>query len=245
MSLLRALSKIGIALAIAGASFAAHAVVIDFDALDSSSGQPQPLLIFSEDGFTFDVSTVGNTDTDIDSAAIFNSNCQALPAVPCNGDEDITPAMQGDNGISGNVLIIQEPDSPVPDDDRGMGGDITLTVAATPDDQAFRFVGASAIDNATFTFYADQSGDGIDLLLLGMITIGPEGDVAGGTASTTFAIDSGFLQVGDAIVIDFSGSGAVDSLVLAPVPIPAALPLLLSALAGLGLTARFRRKQVS
>ena len=251
MKLLRVGSIITLAFACLGLGTAAHAVVIDFDGLDSSSTQT-PLNLgpgaiagnggtFTEDGFTFSVS-VSSNDTP-PRAVIFDSTCAigaANPYAACNGDVDLTPATQGENGIEGNILIVQEQGSAIPDDAGRPGGTITLTFE---DGTPFRFTGASIIDDETITIYSVIGGAMIELA---SETIGIEGDV-GGTALLNAAngnfIESGIFQVGDSIVIDFSGSGGIDSLVLAPVPLPAALPLLLSALGGLGLTARLRRKR--
>jgi hypothetical protein len=48
--------------------------------------------------------------------------------------------------------------------------------------------------------------------------------------------------VGDTFTLSYSSSGGVDSIVTAPVPVPAAMPLSLAGLAMLGWMARRRRR---
>lgn len=203
---------------------AAQAAVLDFDALDSSNGQAVPLTGFSEDGYTFGLSFTANLDAR--GPAIFDTTCVGSA---CNGDTDLIPAVQGENGVRGNVLILQEQrPSPVPDDD-GQGGTITFTLLSGP---AFRLLGASAVDDGRFSFSTPVDG------LLGTISLSSDNQ----TGRTTFGSPSSLIGVGGTFSVAYSGSGGVDSLVISAVPIPAALPLLVGALGGLGFVARRRRR---
>ena len=255
MSFIRIAAKVVLGFAIAGASIASNAVVIDFDGLDSSATQtplnfgPGSVLEgtrnvgytqtdfrnggeFTEDGFTFSVDVA--SDDEPPRAVLFDTTCDSRAA--CNGDVDLTPAEQGENGISGNILIVQEQGSRIPDDAGAPGGTITLTLERVAPDlnfTGFRLSGVSVIDDETFEFFSVIDGA---VTLLGGISLDDDSETA------RVALDTGIFQVGDSLVINYLGSGGVDSLVLAPVPIPAALPLFISALAGLGWTARSRRK---
>ncbi|NJN05886.1 MAG: VPLPA-CTERM sorting domain-containing protein [Rhodobacteraceae bacterium] len=218
------------AVVLAMAPMAASAVTIDFDALDASSAQTVPLFTFTEDGFTFELSFTRTSGVAISGPAIFDS------ANPVNGDTDLSPITQGNDGISGNILILQEAGSNIPDDAAG-AGTITLTLVRGSN---FRFLGASAIDNTDFKFSSIIGGT---KTALGTIDIGDiEGNRPNGTGALTFATPSGVIGVNDSILIEFGGSGGVDSLKIAPVPVPAALPLLLAGLGGLGLMKRRKNK---
>jgi len=199
-----------------------YSATIGFDGLDSTSGQPA-LVSFSESGFMFNVSVSAGDGT----ARIFNTLCDDN-TIDCNGDTDLIPIVQGENGISGNVLIIQN-GGDIPNDSAS-GGDIILE--STGGNQPFRFVGASAIDDGTFTFF---SRIGTDVTQLAQIMLDDENET--GSASFT----SGLIAPGDAIIIRYSGSGGIDSLVVQAVPLPAAAWLFLSGLAGLFGVKRFRR----
>ena len=120
----------------------------------------------------------------------------------------------------------------MPDDEGRGGGTITLTSAGA--NPGFSFTGASVIDNEEYTFYS---------LINGVQTLLGSTVLTGESETDILVFSSDIIGLGDSIIIEYSGSGGVDSLVLAPVPIPAALPLFLSALGGLGLTARLRRKR--
>ncbi|MDW4500409.1 VPLPA-CTERM sorting domain-containing protein [Sulfitobacter sp. D35] len=209
---------------ISAAPFAASAATIGFDALDASAGQPEPLMTFTEAGRTFSVSTTGNND----GAAIFDTTCFGYSG-SCNGDPDLVPGVQGENGILGNIIILQENrTAPTPNDDAS-GGTIRLTLTSG---SAFRWLGASAIDDGTFTF--STLADGV----LGSLVLGSENQ----TGMTTFS--SSAIGVGDWIELSYSGSGGIDSLQIQAVPVPAALPLALVGFGALGaLAARRRRSQ--
>ena len=101
---------------------------------------------------------------------------------------------------------------------------------------AFRFLGASAIDNTDFKFSSIIGGT---TTALGTIDIGDiEGNRQNGTGALTFGTPSDVIRVGDSMFVELGGSGGVDSLQIAPVPVPAALPLLLAGPGGLGLMKR-------
>ncbi|MEP4195779.1 MAG: VPLPA-CTERM sorting domain-containing protein [Aliishimia sp.] len=198
---------------------------IDFDGLDNSSSQSL-LTQFTEDGFTFDVSSV--SDGTSEGVSVFNTLCTGAS---CNGDEDLVPATQGENGVEGNVLVLQERNSNFSDDDV-RGGLFVLTLAAGED---FRFLGASAIDDTTFNFGTRING--VDTFL-GSVANDDDSE----TGKVTFFSD--VLTVGDSILVRSLGSGGFDSLLLEevvltpPVPLPAGLPLLIGSLAAFGFLRR-------
>jgi len=218
--LLRVAASIGLA----ACSFTASAVTIDFENLDATSGQPVPLTAISQGGFSFVVRFNGGT-SGTSGPAIFDTTCSGAA---CNGDEDLVPAMQGENGVSGNILILQEAGANIPDDN---AGNANVVLESAPGNQPFRFIGASAVDDGDFRFRTS-----IDDGRLARIVLNSESE----TGSAQFM--SGILNPGDDIVIVFRGSGGVDSLVLQPVPVPAAAWLFGTAIAGL---IGFRRRRLS
>jgi|GEM_PF-1057276 len=216
MSVVRRSIIAGLFVSLFGAATVGQAATIGFDDV------PVGVLLtnFTEDGLSFSVSTVGS-----ESATVFDTTCVGAA---CNGDEDLVPGSQGENGILGNVLIIQEDGSNIPDDS-ARGGTIILESLAG--NVAFRLTGVSAIDDGTFKVSTRINGT---LTLLVQFVLGEnETGIAG--------FNSGLIGVGDAIVIDYSGSGGIDSLGVQAVPLPAAAWLFLSGLAGLFGVKRFRR----
>lgn len=203
---------------------AASAVVIGFDDLDASLGQPIPLTQITEAGYTFGVSS-GGTNL---GAAIFDTTCAVY--VGCNGDPDLQPGGgQGADGISGNVLILQDEVAGrvTPSDSAGFEGRAIFTlVSGTP----FRFEGFSAVDDGTYTAFGPDG-----TTELGSLSLPADNS----TGSVSFS--SPVIGTGDSFAIRYSDSGGVDSLQLAPIPVPAALPLSLAAFGALGWIARRRR----
>ena len=116
-------------------------------------------------------------------------------------------------------------------------GNVVFTLTSGP---GFYWLGASAVDDGTFTFKTDISGT--------QTTLGSISGLADNeTAKRIFTEKSSLIEEGDQFIVHFSGSGGVDSLVfeeISVVPVPATLPLLVGALGGLGFMA-LRRKQRS
>jgi len=212
MSVVRRSIIAGLFVSLFGAATVGQAATIGFDDV------PVGVILnnFTEDGLSFSVSTLGGED-----ATVFNTRC-VLDSLPCNGDEDLVPGSQGENGILG------EDGSNIPDDS-ARGGTIILESLAG--NVAFRLTGVSAIDDGTFKVSTRINGT---LTLLVQFVLGEnETGIAG--------FNSGLIGVGDAIVIDYSGSGGIDSLGVQAVPLPAAAWLFLSGLAGVFGVKRFRR----
>lgn len=197
----------------------ASAAILDFDA---TAGQTIPLTSFSEDGYTFELFFTGINQ----GPAIFDTTCTGYAGSDgCNNDLDLTPLVQGENGVGGNVMILQSNTDLTPNDAAG-GGTIEFRLTSGP---SFFLTGFSGVDEQPITAF-DKDGTTI----LGVIDLPGDRD----TGLVTFM--SSRINVGDSFFIKFDGSGGIDSLVVAPVPVPAALPLLLAALGALGLARRRR-----
>lgn len=222
--MLTALALVG---TVFGATSAAQAVTLDFDSGVATYSGANNLTGYSQDGFSFGI-TLGAGDTRASGANLFDTlacservntttNCAG------NDDGDLVPSVDGENGVGGNVLIRQENgnrgnQNGALDDDAAGTGSITFTLLSG---SAFRLLGFSAVDDGRFSISVD--GDTLG-------TLRPGDDRA--TASTRFAV-SPIIQIGDSFTVNYRGSGAVDAIAIAPVPLPAALPMLALGLGGL------------
>lgn len=205
------------------APMAASAAVLEFEGLDASATQTVPLTTFSEAGYTFDLFFTGSNA----GPAIFDTTCAGYGGGDgCNGDLDLSPVVQGENGVGGNIMILQSNTESVTPNDDADGGTIQFTLTSGP---SFFLTGFSGVDEQTI-FAFDTDGT----TLLGSVSTGADR----ATGKSTFM--SSRINVGDSFFIEFEGSGGIDSLVVAPVPVPAALPLSLAALGALGWVRRRR-----
>lgn len=233
---MKTLTSLAIAGALLGASTAAQAVTLDFDSGVATYSGLNNLTGYSQDGLDFAVS-LGSGDRRASGANLFNTlacSHQSNTTTNCNGndDGDLVPQADGENGVAGNVLIRQENGNRgnqqgALDDDASGNGSITFTLLSGP---SFSLLGFSAVDDGTFSISVDGNTLG---------TLRPGDDRA--TAITSFAA-SPILNIGDSFTVNYRGSGAVDSIGLAPVPLPAALPLLAAGLGGLAYMGRRRKK---
>lgn len=213
------------------APIAAHAVTLDFDSGTPTYSGNNNLTGYTQGAFVFDV-TVSGTGSNTSGANLFaSSTClngasvvsPAVAACRGNDDGDLVPATQGDNGVGGNILILQEArnngNPRALDDDSTGPGSITFTLRNGP---AFRILGFSAIDEGEFT------------LSVGGVPIETISGLANrATGSVTFAAPSPLIRVGEAFTFSYVGSGGVDSIVLAPIPLPASALLLLAGVGGI------------
>ena len=215
------------ALPIISVPMTAHATTITFDGLDATASQPLPLRTFTEAGYTFELGyRFRDERADNLGPVAFDTTCASY-TVTCNGDPDLflDPSRQGENGVGGNVLILQSniPGDPVPNDDRTAGGIIIFRLLEGP---SFRLMGASAIDDVGLAFFTGRRANRADWL--GLVNSRADN----GTASGLLVVNP-IIGVGDSFTVRFTGSGGLDSLILAPVPLPAGALLLLSGLGGL------------
>ena len=217
---------------------AAHAGNITFEGL--AAGTVVDDEYQASDGLTISV----NSNGAFDQAMIFDTNNLT------GGDTDLvgpfnTQTPGGVNGYDpGNVLIISEDGDSSDPDDEARGGSITFTF-----DRVVQFLNLDIIDIDRGEFVQfDFSGGSV----AGGFTI--QGDIIGDgnyidtrlTLETAFGTSLETLFGGMPITftsleVIFSGSGAVNDLRFAEVPLPAALPFLLTGLGGIAL-ARRRRK---
>lgn len=212
------------------AAVPASAITLDFDSGTPTFTGTNNLTGYSQDGLSFLV-TLGAGDKRASGANLFNTNgCGVEARCVGNDDGDLLP---GPNtaGLGGNVLIRQENPNKgnnggTLDDDATGRGSITFTLLSG---SAFRLVSFAAIDEGTFSISVGGN-------VLGSVSPGADNAIL----STALA-GSPLITVGDSFTVNFKGSGAVDAIGLAPVPVPATLPLLLAGLAGFGVMARRRR----
>lgn len=226
------------ALTLVGAASAAEIKVIDFE--DQTAGAVIDNEYTTSDGVT--VSATGGSG----DAMVFDTNNVT------GGDTDLaanfdTLTMGGtDNFNPGNILIISEDgDSSDPDDAAG-GGTITFTF-----DRLVSFVDINIFDvdvgelvTVIFGFEDGSRGEvdisGADIGNGNYIEFTRTfEEVFGTTLANLFRRPIEITSLG----IRFSGSGGVDGLQYSEIPLPAALPLMLVGLGGLGWASR-RKKAV-
>ncbi|MEM7083904.1 MAG: VPLPA-CTERM sorting domain-containing protein [Pseudomonadota bacterium] len=225
------LLALGAAFALSPVSFA---ITIDFEDIQAGT------IVDNEYNILGATISAFNFDNGLDLAVVFDTEN------PTGGDYDLggpfTPGPGNDLGMlsPGNVLIIQENDNcdafscTTPDDEGSRPAGqfvIEFDTAVRLDSIDFfdvEFSESGPSENNRIRLY-DIDGDLIDLLLYTPDTGGDNQWVR-----SFFGID-GVSR----IEINMGGSGAIDNITYAPVPVPGALLLMLSALGGLG----FMRKR--
>lgn len=218
-------------------------ITVDFDTMNG--GVPTVAGNINGNEFTDFGLTIGVTPSNASSTlALFNSNCGPdFPGAPCSGnDSDLASGPSFGTAPQGRVLIINGGTSSNPNDDPA-GGVFNFSFA-TP----VTFLSAEILDLdegvistlATFTFTfsnapsATIAASSIDLL---------------GTSANDNSLRSfNFSGVDDVVAVDLelNGiSGAVASLTVEPIPVPAAAPLLASVIGAAALYQRMRSRRQS
>ena len=237
-----------IAIVFLGSAASAATYVLDFDAngpgddinLDSSSSQP-----VDDVGPTFTREITDNgikwllSTPDANGPVLFNSTCDGYGGSDgCNGDADLRPASQGENGVFGNILIQQDDrkGKATPNDDQNTDL-LKLTLLS---DVTLILTSLSVIDDGRYDVLTEIDGNLSSIL--GTATLGKNSETA---LIDGFTSDK--IRIGDSVIVDFTrpnksngDSGGIDSLTFNVVPVPASLPLLVG---GFGLMAFMRRRR--
>jgi hypothetical protein len=211
-----------------------YAATLDFDGGQATYSSTNTLTGYSQHGLSFAVS-LGAGDRWASGANLFNTDaCGTEARCVGNDDGDLLPGANT-AGVGGNLLIRQEKGNRgnmggMLDDDATGRGSITFTLLSG---SAFRLTSFAAIDDGRFSI-------SVGGLVLG--SLNPRND---NEIRSTALFGSPLIQVGESFTVNFRGSGGVDAIGVAPVPVPATLPLLLAGMAGFGMLARRRRQAVA
>ena len=203
----------------------AQAAIMTFESF--AAGDPVNQITFS-DGTTATVTANSNRSPGsggTDQAGIFDTNNWT------GNDSDLaapfTSNAGGDILDPGKILILLGPDSGLgtPDDD-SRGGTITFNFDRAVNLLAFNYFDTEASQDDGLTVTTDTGGNS------GVLTAGD--NEYGRYDTPFFGIRTATFELG--------GSGGIDDLEIAPIPVPAALPLLFSSLGMLWLLGRTRRR---
>ena len=219
----------------------ANAVVIDFEGFDAGT-----IIDDDIEGITVSALSFGASSPDV--AVIFDTNN------PTGGDDDLGAPfinLGTDAELSpGNVLILQENDpcdasACDEPDDNGGGGRFTFDFAVPVTLNSINF----------FDVEADEAGapiEGTGMIIAAMGEDGMMGGLLGtwevpgtGGDNTWATLDLGGVSGVTQLTITLFGSGAIDDLDVTPIPVPAAVWLFGSALAGFAGIARRRAARIA
>lgn len=224
-----------------GFSSIAHAGVVNVIDFGEFANGDAVTSATSSGGLVVDVETVANPGG-FGPAVAFDTNNAA------NGDFDLEAPVErastGDVVDLGNVLII--PDDLSPLSDSGAGGTITFDFG-----QAITFNSIDVIDAGSFEIsFLDAAGDVFESSIFsatGLDTTGTETalfDTFTFNLANVYGIIFDFGPSSISSAVNSASSGGIDNLVfeVAEVPIPGAIPLLLTGIAGLRVASRKKKK---
>lgn len=185
-------------------------------------------------GIFADVSAQGG----VNQAVVFDT---AVGTTSTANDPDLTADFTNIEDSSdvrdfGNVLIVQENQSGGPDD-TGAGGTLILDFAREI------FLTSLSLVDAEIGTSAQLKLDG-NIVQSFVLDQNNESDTGNDPGNNAFTFLDFGDALGDELVVTFTASGAIGELdaSLAPVPVPASLPLLIG---GLGLIGMWRRRRPS
>ena len=214
------------AAALGGSAATASTLILDFDGTTGISGSSTII----DAGVTWGLSSSGG-----DGPALFDTTCTGYGGSDgCNGDADLVPAVQGQDGVEGFVLIQQNSNVSVPNDDRFTEW-LEITIV---DDIRVVWDSVSFVDEGTYVASTNIDGN------LGSVTI------ASDNQTDRLFFGSSVLQQGDSVRVTFfnganpGASGAIDYLsftTVSEVPLPASVLLLLGGFGALTGLRRFKK----
>ena len=215
------------------------AATLDFDTDDTGSTVAGDITGTEFSDFGLTISVAGGTS----QLALFNSNCGPdFPGTPCTGDDPDLASGVSTFGTQpqGRVLIGQEPGAAAPDD---LLGTYTFTFDFSP---RVTLTSVSMLDLDEGEFDP------------GATNLSFKRTFADGTTVESFSSDLAFSIIGSgdnslstftfaetnvtSLEVAFNGiSGSISAVKYAPIPVPAALPLLGAGLAALFVIRRRRK----
>ena len=216
---------IGFAALVAGLSLSssAYSAVIDFESFSAGDFVPNGTTI---SGAEFSVSGQGTTGGDDRVLMIFDSGN------PTGGDNDLF------NKTAGNILIISEDNDQSDPDDSRFGGLITIDFDVPVLDLSIMTIDVG--DNSN-----QNNGDSFASAFFQGTQVGQFDFLSGqgnnNLQTATFATSGPF----DQLQINLDSSGAIAEIAFTPVPVPAALPLFLTGIAGLAVFTCKRKRRSS
>lgn len=209
---------------VSGGIGSAQALTLDFETDDTGAALSPGAFNGATAYDQFGITIAGSNPL-----SLFNANCGPDFGVACTGgDDDLATGPEFGTTPQGNVLIIDTPGSTEPNDFNG-GGTIT-----------FEFAVPTTLSQITLLDNDNQPGIFLEIFQQGDLTpttITPS--IGGDNILQVIAFGAAGIDVVQ-LVVNFPSSGAVAS--LTAVPLPAALPLFLAALAWLGWIGRRRRE---
>ncbi len=201
---------------------AASAVTIDFDSGVAIFDGDNNLVGYEQDGYEFEIWQTSIRGEASNGANLFDTSgadCGTLASCEGNDDGDLLWAPQ--DVVSGNVIIRQDAGADLDDDSSGVGNVF------------FKLIAGSA-----FTVESYSGIDGRFNLRDGSGWTGWLGSLDNNMVGTKEVGSGAVVTLGSSFRIRYDGSGGIDNIVLAPVPLPATALLLLASVAGLGAARR-------
>ena len=226
-------------------SGAAHASVLDLNGVSFGNGE---ILADQFDGVSFKAKTIGGGKSN-NFAIIIDTDVDTSNNGTSNDDPDLmapfTDPTTGEVLSPGNVIALAENgcgNGFCNPDDNAQGGTLEIEFdrdVVLSDLAIFDF----KLEELTIQLF-DSLGDLVSTVVVPVVNNDTGNNPNNNLFSrVSFLDDQGIGATFRRAVFTFDGSGAIGDFNISEVPVPAALPLLLSGIAGLSFASRRRRKQ--